>query len=176
MTAHLSDTPVLTTQRFTLRAPMPQDYPVWRDFYVSPRATFIGGGPEWDAGRAWRAFASLIGHWAIHDFGLFAIEERAAGRTPGAAGPWYPDLWPEREVGWALWDPAAEGKGVMAEVVPAILSHLWACGWTTTVSYIHPDNARSIALAERLGAVRDAAAKGPAEIDIVFRHTPGGAP
>ena len=45
-------------------------------------------------------------------------------------------------------------------------------GWTRPVSYIHPDNARSIALAERLGCVRDpnAACPFPETPDLVFRH------
>lgn len=175
MTAALANTPVLETARFTLRAPQPRDYPTWRDFFLSPRATFIGGGPAWDAGRAWRAFASIIGHWVIHDFGLFAIEDRASGQALGATGPWYPDLWPEPEVGWSVWVPEAEGTGVMAEAVPTVLAHLKDRGWRSTVSYIVADNARSIALAERVGAVRDPDAQGPAEDDIVFRHSLGGA-
>lgn len=173
MTARLTGTPVLETARFTLRAPVPQDYPIWRDFFLSPRATFIGGGPGFDEGRAWRAFASLIGHWAIHDFGLFAIEDRATGKAIGATGPWFPDLWPEPEIGWSVWNPAAEGTGAMAEAAQAVLDHLFDDrGWTTTVSYIDPGNARSIALAERLGATRDDTAARPAPGDLVFRHIP----
>jgi RimJ/RimL family protein N-acetyltransferase len=47
-------------------------------------------------------------------------------------------------------------------------------GWTTAVSYIDPDNARSIALAERLGAVRDRGARQPVfdKPCLVYRHSP----
>ena len=63
-----------------------------------------------------------------------------------------------------------------AEAARAVLAHVFGTlGWTTAVSYISPQNARSIALAERLGAVRDAGAAGPAESDLVFRHSPPGA-
>ena len=43
-------------------------------------------------------------------------------------------------------------------------------GWDTAVSYIDPQNARSIALAERLGAVRDDSAARPHPDDLVYRH------
>ncbi|BBU58844.1 hypothetical protein KU6B_51090 [Mameliella alba] len=52
----------------------------------------------------------------------------------------------------------------------------WAQGWSTLVSYIHPDNTRSRALAERLGAVHDPNAQLPegetAQETLVYRHSP----
>ena len=175
MTPHLTGTPTLDTERFVLRAPDPGDYPVWESFFLSERAEFVGGGPEHDKGRAWRAFASLIGHWAMRGFGLFVLEARDTGTAIGAAGPWFPALWPEPELGWSLWNPAAEGKGLMAEAVPAIRDHCFRdLGWETAVSYVDKRNARSIALAERMGCTRDAAADRPDPNDIVFRH-PGSA-
>ncbi|MEL7026999.1 MAG: GNAT family N-acetyltransferase, partial [Pseudomonadota bacterium] len=43
-------------------------------------------------------------------------------------------------------------------------------GLSTLVSYIDPENARSIALAERLGAVRDDEAEKPEDNPLVYRH------
>ncbi len=43
-------------------------------------------------------------------------------------------------------------------------------GWETAVSYIDPANARSIALAERLGCTRDDAADRVHPDDLVYRH------
>ncbi len=44
-------------------------------------------------------------------------------------------------------------------------------GLSTLVSYIHPDNTRSVALAERLGAKRDGFWTTPSgKKVIVFRH------
>ena len=46
-----------------------------------------------------------------------------------------------------------------------------ALGWETAVSYIDPDNIRSVALAERLGARHDPEARGPGENScLVYRH------
>lgn len=173
MMPRLADTPVLDTPRFRLRAPAAADYPAWEAFFLSDRARFVGGGPEHGQGRAWRGFASIVGHWPIHGFGLFVLEDRATGAAVGMTGPWFPADWPERELGWSLWDPAHEGTGAMAEAVPVVLAHLFDdLGWETVVSYVNVDNTRSVALAHRLGAERDDAAARPAANDLVYRHSP----
>ena len=47
------DVPVLATERLILRAPLPQDYPAFRDYYASPRSIHTGG-PLCER-EAWRA-------------------------------------------------------------------------------------------------------------------------
>jgi RimJ/RimL family protein N-acetyltransferase len=171
LTPRLTATPVLETERLILRAPEAKDYPAWESFFLADRARFVGGGPEHDEGRAWRAFASLIGHWALRGFGVFAIEDRRTRANVGSVGPWFPAGWPEKEIGWTVWDPAFEGTGRMAEAARAVLGHVFRdLGWTTAVSYVDRDNARSIALAERLGAKVDATARAPGAGDLVYRH------
>ena len=173
MTPHLADTPVLGTERLVLRAPAPADYPAWKAFYTTDRAAFVGGGDDVPAGQAWRAFAATVGHWAIHGHGTFTLEERRTGRPVGGVGPWYPDSWPEPEIGWMIWAPDAEGQGYAAEAAAAVRAHVYAdLGWPGAVSYIDKANLRSIALAERLGCSLDATAPKP-EVDaqlMVFRH------
>ena len=44
MTPHLASTPVLTTERLTLRAPLPQDFPAFAAFLSSPRSQFVRDG------------------------------------------------------------------------------------------------------------------------------------
>ena len=178
MTPHLTGTPVLETERLILRAPEAPDMEVWTPFFLSDRARFIGGGPDWDAGRAWRAFASFIGQWAINGFGTFTLVRRDTGAPVGGAGPWYPALWPERELGWTCWDPEAEGKGYMSEAVRRIQAHVFEdLGWDTAVSYVDIENERSLALAERVGCVLDPEARDP-EFEgvtaVVYRHTAPG--
>jgi RimJ/RimL family protein N-acetyltransferase len=116
----------------------------------------------------------LTGHWVHRGFGMFILAERSAPDTPlGMAGPWFPESWPEPEIAWSLWTPAAEGRGLAHEAAGAALAYAFGTlGWTTAVSYIHPGNARSIALAERLGARRDAGADhpNPDEPCLVYRH------
>jgi RimJ/RimL family protein N-acetyltransferase len=138
----LAGTPVLLTARPVLRAPSPAD-----------------AAPS----MAWRAACHLAGHWLHRGCGMFTFADRKTPDAPlGMAGPWYPEGWPEHEIGWSVWNPAAEGKGYAFEATAAARDWAYATlGWTTAVSYIEPANTRSIALAERLGARRDPLADVP---------------
>ncbi|TMV69267.1 GNAT family N-acetyltransferase, partial [Thioclava sp. BHET1] len=77
-----------------------------------------------------------------------------------------------REMGWSLWSAEGEGRGYAREAARAVIAHAFGpLGWDTAVSYIAPDNARSIALAERLGAIRDDSAAHPGDTPcLVYRH------
>ncbi len=158
--------PVLHTARLTLRGPEARDYPAFRDFFASDRSIHTGG-PK-DPKSAWILFAAEIGHWHLHGFGMWTVERD--GAPIGLVGCWYPDEWPEREIGWLIWD-GFEGKGYAYEAAQAVRIQCYGpFGWDTAVSYIHRDNTRSIALAERLGCTRDEAAAHPNPDALVFRH------
>lgn len=176
MTAIRLDVPVLETERLILRAPEPQDYPAFRDYYASPRSVYTGG-PLGER-EAWRGFSAEIGQWVMRGIGMRTITAKGSDIALGRCGIFYPSIWPEAEIGWTLYE-GAEGKGIAFEAARAIREHVFATlGWQTLVSYIDPDNTRSIALAARLGAVRDdAAARLPHAPDtLVFRHPhPGSA-
>ncbi|WP_045387380.1 GNAT family N-acetyltransferase [Falsirhodobacter sp. alg1] len=167
----LTATPVLETERLVLRAPVPTDYALFAEFYATDRSRHMGGPLARD--RAWRAFGHSIGHWAMRGFGMFVLTEKHGGTPLGMAGPWFPEGWPEREVGWSLWSAEHEGQGYASEAARAVLSHVWGnLGWSTAVSYIAPENTASAALAVRLGAVRDPDAKMPdvGDVSHVYRH------
>ncbi|WCR11672.1 GNAT family N-acetyltransferase [Paracoccus stylophorae] len=169
----LSPTPILTTERLTLRAPKGSDWPAWRAFMASDRLRFVRPD-DFDDAASWRAFGHAIGHWAMRGWGMFVFTARDDDTPLGMAGPWFPEGWPEREIGWSLWPPEAEGKGLAAEAAGAARAHAFgALGWTTAVSYVDPGNARSIALAERMGAIRDDAAPVPHSDRpcLVYRHS-----
>lgn len=172
----LTGTPVLETARLVLRAPEAGDWPAWRAFAVSDRSRHIGG-PMTEPGHAWRAFGHVVGHWVLRRYGLFTVVERATGAAIGAIGPWFPDGWPEREIGWQIWSAAAEGKGLAQEAALAARDYAFGpLGWDGAVSYIVPDNARSIALAERLGARPDPDAAHPGTRPcLIYRHAKGAA-
>ncbi|MFI0395548.1 GNAT family N-acetyltransferase [Paracoccus jiaweipingae] len=176
----LSNTPVLETERLILRAPQGADWPYFRDFMPTERARFISGGTPAE-GKHWRAFGHMIGHWAMRGYGMFVFCEKGSDVPLGATGPWNPAEWPEPEIGWNLWSPAAEGKGYAAEAARAAIRHVFDdLGWDTAVSFIDLRNSRSIALAERLGALRDdAAAVPPADAEggtiRAWRHPKGSA-
>lgn len=173
----LHPTPVLTTDRLVLRAPVAADWPHFRDFALTDRAQFVRA-PEIDARLAWRGFGHVIGMWVLRGYGQFIYHLPDDPAPLGMTGPWFPEGWPEREIGWSVWSPAAEGKGLAHEAARAARDYAFGVlGWDTAVSYIHPANARSIALAERLGAVRDdrATQPDPDQPCLVYRHpAPGG--
>lgn len=171
MTPVLAHTPVLETERLILRAPAARDWPEWDAMMQSARARFVRPGDYAEA-LSWRGFGHAIGHWVLRGFGNFVVTRKGDDTAIGAAGPWFPAGWPEREIGWSIWSAAAEGKGYAAEAARAARAYAYdTLGWDTAVSYVAPENARSIALAERLGAVRDANAATPGDAPaIVFRH------
>ena len=164
--------PVLETDRLILRAPEMADFEKFLAFMETDRSKFVRP-PEIDKVLAWRAFAHVAGMWVLRGYGTFIIEERDSGNAIGMTGPWHPVYWPEREIGWAVWTEAAEGSGFAFEAATAALDYVFThLKWDTAVSYIHPDNTRSLALAERLNAVPDKNAEPPdEEPTIVYRHT-----
>ena len=173
MSVTLSATPVLETERLTLRAFGPQDVEAGTAFLMSERARYMGG--PYSAHDAWEHCVFLIGHWAMRGFGLFAICLKGSDTAIGDTGPFQPGAWPEPEIGWGIWDQAHKGKGYAFEAAQAARRYAHdTLGWSTAVSYIDPDNARSIALAERLGCVRDAGAPLPDLLGwdgtLVYRH------
>ena len=173
MTPHLADTPVLTTERLTLRAPRFEDYPVWEAFFLSDRSEFIGAWPDPTRGRAWRAFAHIAGMWALRGFGSFVFTRKGSDAAIGSVGPWTPVDWPENELGWTVWTAEDEGRGLACEAVVAARRFAYgALGWRTAVSYIDRANARSVALAKRLGCILDEEAATPDGdgATLVYRH------
>ena len=165
----------LQTERLILRQPTRNDWNAYRDFMMSPRAChFPSNG---DLGQSWKSFAAELGHWEMFDIGMWAVTRRGNDSIIGLVGPWHPPHWPEQEIGWMMLSSTVEGRGFAAEAARASLSHAYdVLGWHTAVSYIWPDNDRSIRLAESLGAVIDGSAERPAKDAIVYRHPRPGAP
>ena len=164
----LTGIPVLETERLVLRGPKPHDQDGYLAFAMSDRAQFIGQCKT--IGEAWRSFAKEFGHWTILGYGMWSVTKKGDDSCVGMVGCWYPEGWPAQELGWSLWKEA-EGKGIAEEAARAVRNHAYSVlGWTTAVSYIDPANARSIALAERLGCTLDTQAPRPDPEDLVYRH------
>lgn len=146
--------PTLLSERLTLRAPCLDDFEAIAEFRASDRAKFVGGPST--KGQSWQYLAALIGHWALRGYGRWIIAETGAEDVPlGLAGPFFPDDWPEPEIAWTMFE-AAEGKGYAYEAARLARDYAYqTLEWTTAVSFVHPDNTRSIALAERLGCRPD---------------------
>ncbi|HUS53006.1 MAG TPA: GNAT family N-acetyltransferase [Thermohalobaculum sp.] len=161
--------PVITTERLTLRAARFDDFEAYAGFFGSERSNYEDG----PLGRvqAWKEFAAVTGQWSLRGYGAWSVEDRASGAYIGEAGLFHPVHYPEAEIGWMVVS-GAEGKGIAHEAAIAVRSFAYGTlGLKTLVSYIDHDNARSIRLAERLGAIRDDTAPLPeGERCLCYRH------
>lgn len=158
----------LITERLTLRRPAVRDLDGFVAFMRSRRARYAGGVRNAD--DAWREFCIDYAHWDLRGYGSYVVTLTGDDTCVGIIGPYFPAGWLEPEIAWLLW-PEAEGRGIAYEAALASRAEAQAkLGWTRPVSYIHEDNARSIALAERLGAVLDSGAPTEDNDTLVYRH------
>ena len=172
MTPHLANTPVLETDRLILRAHRMDDFETLAPVLGSDHARYMGG--PMTRKQAWSSFCSDIAQWALLGHGAWAADQRDTGEFIGQITIIKPPHFPETEIGWVFL-PQAEGQGYAQEAARAALTFAFdTLQLTTMVSYIDRQNARSIALAERLGATPDATAKHayPEDDDVVYRHHP----
>lgn len=143
--------PTVVTPRLLLRG--------WRMADVEPYAAmnadaetmrYLGG--TFDATATERLVSHLIGLWRLYGHGMWAVEDRATGEFLGRAGLYRAAGWPAPEMAWSLrrdrW-----GQGLATEAGAAALRYGFeAVDADRIISVIHPDNAASIRVAERLGA------------------------
>ncbi len=159
-------TPTLTTARLTLRPHLAGDFAAFAVFMGSERSRFFGGPRDID--RAWDWFASDVAQWSLYGWGGLAVT--LAERLIGQVSIIRPPRYAEPELGWFCFSAADEGQGYFTEAARALRD--WALGprvLPTLVSYMNPANLRSVAVAERLGARRDATAACPPGT-ICYRH------
>jgi RimJ/RimL family protein N-acetyltransferase len=146
--------PTVSTARLTLRPFRESDLDAWAGIVADEETTeFIGGVKSRE--DAWRSIAMYLGHWELRGYGQWAVEVRGSGRFIGRAGLWYPEGWPELEVGWAL-ARDAWGEGYATEAGQAAID--WAfssLGLDRVAAVIDLENARSRAVAIRLGMSLD---------------------
>ena len=163
------DIPVLRTERLLLRPWQAADFEAFAAFYADEESARHVGGVE---GRnvAWRRFAAYAGHWQLRGFGFWALEEQATGLFAGYCGLWFPEGWPEREVGWGLM-PDFRGRGYVTEAALRARDYAYDdLGWTTIISSIDPQNHASARVAQRLGARRDGTFDLRGETMDIWRH------
>ncbi|MGI1662435.1 GNAT family N-acetyltransferase [Palleronia sp. KMU-117] len=164
--------PVIETERLRLRAPRVEDWPALEESWTSARAVYLGGPftPE----EGWSDFCRMVAGWLLRGVGYFTVERRESGEVLGFVGINHDWGDAELEEGWQV-TAEAEGKGYATEAARAVRD--WAfttLGLRGFVSYVDPANARSQALARRIGGVLDPEAPltGPNDDGhtIVFRH------
>ena len=144
----------IETDRLLLRQFRQSDIDAYAKMVADEEAMhFIGG--VGDRGEAWRRMAKWAGQWVLRGYGEFAVEEKSSGRFIGHIGPYYPEDWPQVELGWAL---AREtwGKGYATEAARVCAAWMFdELSFPRIISIIHPDNAASIRVAQKLGERRD---------------------
>lgn len=164
--------PVLTTPRLRLDAPNLTDFPAWAEILCSTRARHMDG--PYSREDAYTEFAAMLGTWVLRGHGVFAMRLQSGGPALGFVCLNMEPGDHEPELGFFVTE-AAEGQGLTAEAAAAVRDWARGQGMTSLVSYVDPENLRSVRLATRLGAVRDPVAEAAyAETSdagiAVFRH------
>jgi RimJ/RimL family protein N-acetyltransferase len=147
--------PVIETARLILRP--------WRGDDIAPNTAMLSDPdtarfitpdrkPVTGELNGWRNAAIMAGHWVLHGFGMFVVEEKSSGQFTGRVGPWFPPTWPGFEVGWGI-AKEFRGKGYALEASRAAIDWVFASFEIDQVIHsIDPENAASQAVARRLGA------------------------
>ena len=144
-------TVTLETERLILRPPLPEDLDSWAAFHGDAQSMrYLGGALS--RAEAWRGMAVVAGSWALRGFGYFSLIEKASGHWVGRSGPWYPEGWPEKEIGWMI-AAEARGKGYASEAARASLDFVFGTlGWARVVHIIDPENLASHGVARKIGS------------------------
>lgn len=142
--------PTLETARLTLRGPREADLPAMVAFGLSDRSRHIGGPLTSEETR--EILDGTLQNWATRGYSWWTLEHRATGAVVGRCGIGHPGGSPEAELGWHIYD-GFEGQGYAYEAATAARRHAQTMmGLGPLVSMIDPENTRSLALANRLGA------------------------
>ena len=140
----------IESERLVMRGWREADLDALAEIGADPAATRHLGAMSRE--ESWRRMAYFTGHFALRGFGFLALEEKATGACIGWCGHYFPDNWPDREIGYTL-VRSARGKGYATEAARRALVHAYdELGWTTAISFIALSNSASIAVATRLGA------------------------
>ena len=161
--------PRLETERLILREGREADLDPMAAFYADEELSKPVGGPL-NRDDVWGRMAFNRGHWVLRGFGNWALEEKATGDYVGWCGLWFPEGFPEREVGWGLMR-GKHGRGYATEAATRARTYAYeTLGWQTAISLIAQDNSRSIRVAERLGATLERVTQYHGMDFAVYRH------
>jgi len=142
---------ILETERLILRPFREADLDAYAAMTGDPEVMrHLGSGPM-SRSDAWRNMATILGHWTLRGFGMWAVEDREAGELVGRVGCWKPEGWPGLEVGWML-RRSSWGRGFATEAARASVDFAFdRLKERHVISMIHGENLPSIRVARRLG-------------------------
>ncbi len=144
---------ILQTDRLILREiDIEKDLDAWTDMMSDEDTVRFIGGQILDRAGAWRQMATLIGHQQVRGYGFWAVEEKSTGEFIGRVGPWFPEGWPEPEIGWTIHRKHTR-KGYAKEAGAACVDFVFnRLGWDRVIHVIAEDNIGSIKTAEAIGS------------------------
>jgi RimJ/RimL family protein N-acetyltransferase len=141
----------IKTERLLLRQFRESDLDDYAEMCGDPEVMRYLGGATLSRMEAWRNMATVVGHWQLRGFGLWAVEELESARLVGRVGCWRPDGWPGLELAWTL-RRSFWGRGYATEAARSALDVAFTClGQTHVISMIHSENKPSLRVARRLG-------------------------
>ena len=141
----------LETERLRFRTWRPSDFDVYEGWCSRMEIMRYLGGKTFDRIQAWRHMAYLRGHWEMLGHGYYATEEKASGNLIGRVGFTSHPGWPGFELGWTI-IPEYQGRGYATEAAGMLLEYAFQeLKQRRVISLIHPDNAPSRRVAEKLG-------------------------
>jgi RimJ/RimL family protein N-acetyltransferase len=147
----------IETERLTLRNFRIEDFDDYCAMTSDPETFLYSERGPMTSDETWTRLLRHFGHWALLNFGLFAIEEKASGRFVGEAG--FGDFRRKLGIGFdgvpeASWSiaPWARGQGFATEAARGALKWLEQERHSrSSVCLIHEDNAASLSVARKLG-------------------------
>ena len=175
-----SDTDRIESERLLLRRITRDDYDFFARLHAMPEVRrYLGNGQPQSAEES-RVWVERVAMYERVNLGLLAVVRKSDGRLIGrcglselvvdanAAPGTIPRGWFQRaqapagtqlldtpDLGYTF-DPASWGHGYATEAARCVFDYARAnLGWRRIVSVIHPDNVRSLRVAERSGLRRD---------------------
>ena len=142
--------PELETERLRFRMFRASDFATYEQWTSRMEIMRFLGGKTFDRLQAWRHLAYLIGHWQMLGHGYYAVEEKSTGTLVGRVGYTSHPGWPGFELGWTI-VPEYQGRGYATEAARMLLQYAFdALKRDRVISLIHPDNAPSRRVADKL--------------------------
>lgn len=165
-----------------LRKPRLDDVDRVLEYFSDPVAMEFIDEPTDKPADAQAAIERWLGRWEADGLGFFAVDRREDGVMIGRIGllVWDTTTWEtstlsesgERgqvELGWSL-AQAHWGRGYATEAAQAARAWAYEQGVASLISLIHPDNVRSIRVAEKLDAAPTDTIQAGGKPAVIWRH------
>ena len=144
----------MTNDALRLRDWRAEDFNQYAEFYARDPLSAYSGGPM-DRPLAWRHLASVIGHWVLRGYGVWAVEDLESGQLCGCAGAWRPQDWPQVEFAFWFTTDAFAGELAAAGATLAFETLTRTRSAAGLVSFVHTGHEAAQRIVEDLGGQRE---------------------